>query len=216
MGLSKRDAVRRNRPQILSNRPPWGILRRVTTFVARLTTVVVVLGAVVGFSVSPSLASDATSTTQLLGELGFSLTDPGPSKGISFTKKGLLVPMPWGDYMATIVSTPVDRMVRVPISPNTDPGQQRFQPYVTAGTRKNVDSDPILEQSRASSFADSGKTPLKAGAGILFKLDTNVELFGEYQFMRLQRETEGRGALGGPLGTTLDTSGFSLGLSVRY
>jgi hypothetical protein len=191
----------------------------VTTFVARLTTVVLVLGVVVGVGSRPARASEgSTSATTLLGELGFSLSDPiNPSRaGISFTKKGLLVPTPWGDYEATIVTTPVDRMVRVPISPNVEPGQQRFQPYVTAGARKNVDSDPVLDQVKASTFADSGKTNLKAGAGILFKLDTNVELFGEYQFMRLQRETEGRGTLGGPLGTTLDTSGFSLGLSVRY
>ena len=50
---------------------------------------------------------------------------------------------------------------------------------------------------------------------MIFKLDDNVELFGEYQFMRLQRETEGRGTLG-PLGTALDVGGFSLGISVRY
>ena len=107
-------------------------------------------------------------------------------------------------------------MVRVPLSPNPEPGQPRLQPYVTAGTRKNVDSDPVLEQARPSAFADSGRTNLKAGAGVIFRFDDNVELFGEYQFMRLQRETEGRGALGGPLGTSLDASGFSLGISVRY
>jgi hypothetical protein len=185
--------------------------------VARLSTVVLTLSVVVGIVSGPALASEGTSsTTTLLGELGFSLTETAPARGLSFTKRGLLLPTPWGDYEATIVSTPVDRMVRVPISPNADPSQQRFQPYVTAGARKNVDSDPILEQVKSTTFGDSGKTNLKAGAGILFKVDTNVELFGEYQFMRLQRETEGRGTLGGPLGTTLDASGFSLGLSVRY
>ena len=42
-----------------------------------------------------------------------------------------------------------------------------------------------------------------------------MEIFGEYQFMQLYRDAQNRGALG-PLGTTLDASGFSLGLSVRY
>jgi opacity protein-like surface antigen len=104
-------------------------------------------------------------------------------------------------------------MVRVPLSPNTEPGQQRFQPYVTAGARKSVDDDPVLDQARAASFAEAGRTNIKAGAGVLLKLDDNVELFGEYQFMRLHRDD--RGAVG-PLGTTLDTTGFSLGISVRY
>lgn len=154
------------------------------------------------------------AASALLNDLGFSLQGGGPDKNaISFTKKGLLVPTPWGDFEATIVSTPVDRMVRVPLSPNTDPAQQRVQPYVTAGSRKNVDGDPVLEQARAASFGDTGRANLKAGAGVLLKLDDNVELFGEYQFMRLHRDD--KGALG-PLGTTLDTSGFSLGISVRY
>ena len=164
----------------------------------------------------PAHANDrsSASVSALLYDLGFSLQGHGTDKNtISFTKNGLLVPTPWGDFEATIVSTPVDRMVRVPLSPNTEPGQQRFQPYVTAGARKNVDDDPVLEQARAASFADTGRTNLKAGAGVLLKLDDNVELFGEYQFMRLHRDD--RGALG-PLGTTLDTSGFSLGISVRY
>jgi hypothetical protein len=152
----------------------------------------------------------------VLNDLGFSLSGSAPDKNaITFTPKGLLVPTPWGDFEATIVSTPVDRMVRVPLSPNTAPAQQRVQPYVTAGARKNVDGDEVLEQARAAAFGDSGRTDLKAGAGVLFKLDGNVELFGEFQFMRLHRDGEGKGSLG-PLGTTLDTSGFSLGISVRY
>jgi len=152
----------------------------------------------------------------MLNELGFSLQNPIPDKNsVSFTKRGLLVPTPWGDIEATIVSTPVDRMVRVPLSPNSDPSQPRLQPYVTAGSRKNVDSDSVLEQARPATFGDSGRTSLKAGAGVVFKLDANVELFGEYQFMRLNRDVDNRGTLG-PVGTTLDTSAFSLGLSVRY
>jgi hypothetical protein len=166
----------------------------------------------------PAAASSTASSTSatLLNDLGFSLTDLGPDKNtITFTNRGLVVPTPWGDFEATIVSTPVDRMVRVPLSPNTEPGPYRLQPYVTAGSRKNVDGDTVLEQARPTAFGDTGRTNLKAGAGVLFKLDDNVELFGEYQFMRLHRDAEGRGTLG-PLGTTLDTSGFSLGISVRY
>jgi hypothetical protein len=156
----------------------------------------------------------AVTTSGLLRDLGFTLQGPGPDKNaISFTKNGLVLPTPWGDFAATIVSTPIDRMVRVPLSPNTEPGQQRFQPYVTAGARKSVDDDPVLDQARAASFAEAGRTNIKAGAGVLLKLDDNVELFGEYQFMRLHRDD--RGAVG-PLGTTLDTTGFSLGISVRY
>jgi hypothetical protein len=156
------------------------------------------------------------TTSSVLNDLGFTLSDSAPDKNaITFTNKGLLVPTPWGDFEATIVSTPVDRMVRVPLSPNTEPSQQRIQPYVTAGARKNVDGDEVLEQARAATFGDSGRTNLKAGAGVLFKLEGNFELFGEYQFMRLHRDGEGKGSLG-PLGTTLDTSGFSLGISLRY
>jgi hypothetical protein len=157
-----------------------------------------------------------SAASSVLSDLGFTLSGSAPDKNaITFTNKGLLVPTPWGDFEATIVSTPVDRMVRVPLSPNTEPSQQRIQPYVTAGARKNVDGDEALEQARAATFGDSGRTNLKAGAGVLFKLDGNVELFGEYQFMRLHRDGEGKGSLG-PVGTTLDTSGFSLGISVRY
>jgi len=161
----------------------------------------------------------AASVASVLNDLGFSLQGTSPEKGTGpFTKNGLLVPTPWGELEATIVSTPVDRMLRVPLSPyssSSDQGQMRVQPYVTAGSRKNVDDDSALEQVRPSAFADSGRTNLKAGAGVLFKLDNNVELFGEYQFMRLQRDGDARGSLG-PLGTSLDTSGFSLGISVRY
>jgi hypothetical protein len=157
----------------------------------------------------------ATASSSLLHDFGFSLTDTALDKNtITFTNRGLLVPTPWGDFQATIVSTPVDRMVRVPLSPNTESGQSRLQPYVTAGARKNVDDDAALEHARATSFGDNGRTGLKAGAGLLLKLDDNVELFGEYQFMRLQRDGQGRGLVG-PLGT-LDVSGFSLGISVRY
>lgn len=130
-------------------------------------------------------------------------------------RRGLIVPTPWGDVEARIVSTPVDRMLRVPLAAPSEPGQDRaIQPYFTAGSRKDVDADPVLEQAKASGFGDSGRTSLKAGAGVSLRLDTNVELFGEYQFMRLHRP-DGRGAAG-PLGTTLDAGGFSIGLSVRY
>jgi len=188
----------------------------VSAIAIRLTTLVVAFSALVGIGAAFAWTEESPSGSSILQDLGFSLSGGGPDRQtISTTKKGLLVPTPWGDFEATIVSTPTDRMVRVPLSPNTEPGQQRLQPYVTAGSRKNVDSDAVLEQARAAAFGDSGRTSLKAGAGVLFKLDDNVELFGEYQFMRLQRDEAGRGSLG-PLGTTLDASGFSLGLSVRY
>jgi opacity protein-like surface antigen len=158
----------------------------------------------------------APKSRTVLSDLGFTLSTPGLDKNsITFTDRGLLVPTPWGLFEATVVSTPVDRMVRVPLSPNGEPGNQRIQPYVTAGSRKNVDDDSVLEQVRPVSFADSPRTDVKAGAGVLFKLDDNVELFGEYQFMRL-RGDNGRGSSLGPLGTSLDASGFSLGISVRY
>ena len=181
----------------------------------RVVTFVVALNVIVGIDAAFAGPDEAAATTAILRDLGFSLSAGGADRPttISVTKRGLLVPTPWGDFEATIVSTPTDRMVRVPLSPNTEPSQQRFQPYVTAGSRKDVDSDPILEQARAATFADSGRTNLKAGAGVIFKLDDNV--FGEYHFMRLQRDAAGRGALG-PLGTSIDTSGFSLGISVRY
>ena len=179
----------------------------------------VLAGAAALFGSAPLAVADSHAPSSgadlLLRDLGFSLQSNIPDKNsISFSKNGLVVPTPWGDFEATIVSTPVDRMVRVPLSPNTDPSQPRLMPYVTAGSRKNVDDDAALEQVRASAFGDSGRTNFKAGAGLLFKLDDRVELFGEYQFMRLHRE-DGRGTAG-PLGTTLDTGGFSLGLSVRY
>jgi len=195
---------------------PCAILPGVSHTVIRLTAFAVAFVALVGVGVAVAGTDELSSGASILNDLGFSLGGGSADRQtISVTKKGLLVPTPWGDFEATIVSTPIDRMVRVPLSPNTDAAQSRFQPYVTAGSRKNVDSDPVLQQARPSAFADSGRTNLKAGAGVIFKLDDNVELFGEYQFMRLQRDAEGRGALG-PVGTTLDAGGFSLGLSVRY
>ncbi len=180
---------------------------------AVVTGFMILVGAGVANAESTRAPGDAAA---MLNELGFSLQTSAPDKHLpTFTKRGLLVPTPWGDIEATIVSTSIDRMVRVPL-PTTEPGQPLVQPYVTAGTRRNLDSDTVLQQVRPSAFADTGRSNgLKAGAGLLFKLDDNVELFGEYQFMRLNRDAEARGAVGG-LGTTLDTSGFSLGLSVRY
>jgi len=183
----------------------------------RLAAVAVAVFSIfVGTALTNAQSDDTRTATSILRELGFSLSTSAPDKqAISVGKKGVVVATPWGDFEATIVSTPTDRMLRVPLSPTTANGDDRIQPYVTAGSRKNVDSDPVLQQSRPSAFADSGRNNLKAGAGVILKLDDNVELFGEYQFMRLQRETEGRGALG-PIGTSLDASGFSLGISVRY
>jgi hypothetical protein len=166
-------------------------------------------------SIASADQSSASKST-VLTDFGFSLNPPTLDKNsITVTDRGLLVPTPWGLFEATLVSTPVDRMVRVPLSPNGEPGNQRFQPYVTAGSRKNVDGDSVLEQARPSAFADTARNDLKAGAGVLFKLDENVELFGEYQFMRMGRD-DGRGPSLGPLGGTLDARGFSLGISVRY
>jgi len=188
----------------------------VATAARRLTTLVALVTTLLGTGAAAAAGDDAPGAASILRDLGFSLSTTTPDKqAISVTKKGVVLATPWGDFEATIVSTPIDRMLRVPLSPNTESADQRFQPYVTAGSRVNVDSDPILQQSRPSAFADSGRTNLKAGAGVIFKLDQNVELFGEYQFMRLQRDGEGRGALG-PIGTSLDASGFSLGISVRY
>ena len=195
---------------------PCAILPGVSQIVIRLTAFAVAFIALVGIGPAVAGTDEPPSGSSILNDLGFSLSGGSPDRQTpAATRKGLLVPTPWGEVEATIVSTAIDRMVRVPLSPNTDAGQSRFQPYVTAGSRKNVDSDPVLQQARPSAFADSGRTNLKAGAGVIFKLDDNVELFGEYQFMRLQREAEGRGAPG-PVGTTLDAGGFSLGLSVRY
>jgi hypothetical protein len=180
-----------------------------------LTTIgVVLIAALIGFVPAEASSDASTETSTLLRDLGFSLgatrditTAPPPSPG------GVLVPTPWGEVEATIVSTPVDRMLRVPLSSGTD--TSRFQPYFTAGTRKNVDEDPVLEQTRATTYADEPRPSMKAGAGVIWKVDDNVELFGEYQFMRLQRDGSSRGSIG-PLGTGLDSTGFSLGLSIRY
>lgn len=193
----------------------YAILSAVTL---RGTTIWTLFGVVLlGLGIPAARAEQPVSpTNSVLMDLGFSLTEIGPDKNsISFTKRGLLVPTPWGDFEATVVSTPVDRMVRVPLSPNADASQPRVQPYVTAGSRKSVDEDPALESARAVSYASElGRgASLKAGAGVLLKLDDRVELFGEYQFMRLQRDG-GTGA--GSLGTGLDSTGFSMGLSVRY
>jgi hypothetical protein len=164
--------------------------------------------------VSAQEQQSAPSYSALM-DLGFTLHDVGPARNtLSFTNRGLLVPTPWGGFEATVVSTPVDHMVRVPLSPNTDAAQSRVQPYVTAGTRKSVDDDPALESSRLVSYGSelSRGSGLKAGAGLLLKLDEKVEFFGEYQFMRFHRD----GTSGASVGAGLDSTGFSLGLSVRY
>jgi opacity protein-like surface antigen len=177
------------------------------------TTGVVLMIALLGFvpvEGNPEARNDAST---LLYDLGFSLSSTRTTTSQPRSQNGVLVPTPWGEVEATIVSTPVDRMLRVPLSSGTD--SSRLQPYFTAGSRKNVDDDPVLEQARPTAFADESRTNMKAGAGVVWKVDDNVELFGEYQFMRLQRDGASRGALG-PLGTSLDSSGFSLGLSIRY
>lgn len=208
-----------------TSRELWAILPGVAV-VKHLTALAVALNVVIGIGGSMAradqLAAAANSdqlsaATSVLRDLGFSLSDPTSDKSpTSSPRRGVLVLTPWGEVEATIVSTPVDRMLRVPLAPNADTHQESvLQPYVTVGSRKDVDADPALEQVKPSSFADSGRTNLKAGAGVSLRLDDNIELFGEYQFMRLNRASDGRG-LSGPLGTSLDTGGFSLGLSVRY
>ena len=199
-------------------RRAWAILRGVTASVKHLAAAAATLGLVM--SAGPAVAGpDVISpTAYALRDLDvvaneILVTDvlTAPAR-----RRGVLVPTPWGEVEATIVSTPVDRMLRVPLARSAEPGQDRvFQPYFTAGARKDVDADPALEQAKATTFADSGRTDLKAGAGLILRLDSNIELFGEYQFMRLHRPSDGRGAAG-PLGTTLDAGGFSIGLSVRY
>lgn len=202
-----------------AKRFPWRFRLRYTPRVpamwSRMLAAVAGSMLVLVTSVASAQQPAAPKSSTVLTDLGFTLSTPGLDKNsITFTDRGLLVPTPWGLFEATVVSTPVDRMVRVPLSPNGEPGNQRIQPYVTAGSRKNVDDDSVLEQLKPVSFAETPRTDVKAGAGVLFKLDDNVELFGEYQFMRLRKD-DGRG-VAGPLGTTLDAGGFSLGISVRY
>ena len=178
------------------------------------TTGVVLIAALLGFAPGEANSDARTDTSTLLRDLGFSLSATrAATTSPSTSQSGVLVPTPWGEVEATIVSTPVDRMLRVPLSSGTD--TSRLQPYFTAGSRKNVDEDPVLEQMRTTTFADEPRANMKAGAGVIWKVDDNVELFGEYQFMRLQRDGSSRGAIG-PLGTGLDSTGFSLGLSIRY
>ena len=180
-----------------------------------LTTIGVVLMVTwLGFAEVDANSEARADASALLHDLGFSLSSTRQNTASTRPGHGgVLVPTPWGEVEATIVSTPVDRMLRVPLS--AAPDVSRVQPYFTAGSRKNVDDDPVLEQTRAATFADEPRTNMKAGAGVLWKVDGHVELFGEYQFMRLQRDGTSRAALG-PLGTSLDSSGFSLGLSIRY
>jgi hypothetical protein len=183
----------------------------------RLTAFAVALTFVTGIGIAAAGPDDVVAASVVLRDLGFSLTEVTPEKmPTASARRGVLVPTPWGEVLATIVSTPVDRMLRVPLAPNVDARQEWvLQPYVTAGTRKDVDADPVLEQAKPSTFADSGRTNLKAGAGVSLRLDENIELFGEFQFMRLNRSTEGRISVG-PFGASVDSNGFSLGLSVRY
>ena len=185
--------------------------------VKHLAAAAAALSLVLGAGRSDAGPDMITPTTYALPDLGLTRGELNSGEVLTApARRGLLVPTPWGEVEATIVSTPVDRMLRVPLAPNVEPGQDRvFQPYFTAGARKDVDADPVLEQAKAAAFGDSGRANLKAGAGVILRLDTNVELFGEYQFMRLHRLSDGRGAAG-PLGTTLDAGGFSIGLSVRY
>ena len=183
----------------------------------RLTAFAVALTVLIGAGSAAAGPEDVAAANVILRDLGFSLSEVAPERmPTSSARRGVLVPTPWGEVLAPIVSTPVDRMLRVPLAPNADARQEWVvQPYVTAGTRKDVDADPVLEQAKPSSFADSGRTNLKAGAGLSLRLDENIELFGEYQFMRLNRSTDGRVNVG-PFGASLDSGGFSLGLSVRY
>ena len=195
-------------PTTLRRYNPGVVVKRV------LATIGVVLAvAVIGMAPAEGSSDARNDASALLHDLGFSLSAARSAPAQSPGAAGVLVPTPWGEVEATIVSTPVDRMLRVPLSNNGE--SSRLQPYVTAGTRKNVDDDPVLEQTRASSFADEPRANVKAGAGVVWKVDDNVELFGEYQFMRLQRDGAARSSLG-PIGTSLDSSGFSLGLSIRY
>src|SRR5262249_35945932 len=105
--------------------------------------VALALSVLAGVSAASAGPDESAATTSILKDLGFSLTESNADKTTSpGTKKGVLVPTPWGEVEATIVSTPIDRMVRVPLTSGSDTSPQVIQPYVTAGSRKNVDSDP--------------------------------------------------------------------------
>jgi opacity protein-like surface antigen len=181
-----------------------------TSFTAPALAVLLVLSA--GIAIAESDVSGALS---VLRDRDFSLAGADAEKtAASARRRGVLVPTPWGEVEATIVSTPVDRMLRVPLTPAPDAAQEPLvQPYVAAGSRRDLDADLALDPTRPATGSDAA-AGLKAGAGVSVRLDPNVEIFGEYQFMRL-RGAEGRGT-SGSLGPTLDTSGFSLGLSIRY
>lgn len=89
-------------------------------------------------------------------------------------------------------------------------GVRMLQPYLSLGPALLVAEPQYLPLGRAREY--SVAVGLKGGAGVSWRLDRSLSLFGEYGFTRAADESW----LGGRGGDALDTSGFRGGVEIRF
>ena len=156
--------------------------------------------------------SDATANYAGVATLGAPVEADGRPKGAG-------VPTPWGVLDLSIGSTPQSLPFRLQLSPRTESSSPApapsLVPYLSLG-RTEMWNDELPETLR--NLGDDGTGRLKTGAGLIWSLNPNAEITGEYQFMGIQRPglSLRPSAIDRALDTGLDVLEFSLNLSIRY
>ena len=129
------------------------------------------------------------------------------------------VPTPWGVLDLSMGSTPQSLPFRLQLSPQTESSNSApawsLVPYLSLG-RTEMWNDELPEALR--NLGDDRTGRLKTGAGLIWSLNPNAEITGEYQFMGIQRPglSLRPSAIDRAVDTGLDALGFSLNLSIKY
>ena len=164
---------------------------------------------------APAMAGDPSSPTANYAgveTLGAPVeADGGP--------KGAGVSTPWGVLDLSIGSTPQSLPFRLQLGPRTESSSSApawsLVPYLSLG-RTEMWNDELPEALR--NLGDDRTGRLKTGAGLIWSLNPNAEITGEYQFMGIQRPglSLRPSAIDRALDTGLDVLEFSLNLSIKY
>lgn len=136
--------------------------------------------------------------------------DPSDPAGVS---------TPWGVLDLSMGSTPQSLPFRLQLSPRTESSSSApassLVPYLSLG-RTEVWNDELPDTLR--NLGDDRTGRLRTGAGLIWSLNPNAEITGEYQFMGIQRSglSVRSSAIDRAVDTGLDALGFSLNLSIKY
>ena len=136
---------------------------------------------------------------------GLSFLDPVPAAATS--------PTPPIDL--SVVRDGTESTLRVPLTPRQDSRAiGRLVPYLSVGSTFLTDSSIRDNAVPYEDMARTQKSGMDMGAGVAVKVTKNVELFGEYRFLRMNPDpTEAVG--GGVLHRDVDGPYVKGGFSIR-